>query len=41
MAKPLLKNPIRTVQPIDCAGIFPTKSRLAFMDVDKMLGVQG
>ena len=41
MAKPLLKSPIRTVQPIDCAGIFPTKSRLAFMDVDKMLDVQG
>lgn len=38
MAKPLLKNPLRTVQPIDCAGIFPTKSKLAFMDVDGVIG---
>ena len=38
MVKPLLKNPLRTVQPIDFAGIFPTKSKLAFMDIDGIVG---
>lgn len=38
MNKPLLKEPIRTVQPIDVGGIFPDKSNLGFMDIDGVIG---